>query len=87
MIIEKWHILREKTAQLSLRERVILASVSVVLILFIWSQVFFLPYEKQQKQNTMKIAEQRQEIVTKSERLSTLTGLLSNDPNSPLRAK
>jgi len=85
--LEKWHSLREKTAELSLRERGILAAVSVVAVLFIWSQIVFLPYEKKQKQNTIKIAGLGQQIVTKSDRLSVLTGLLSNDPNAPLRAK
>jgi len=85
--LEKWHSLQEKTAELSLRERGILAGVSVVIILFIWSQIVFLPYEKKQKQNTMKIAGLGQDVVTKSDRLSELTGLLTNDPNAPLRAK
>jgi len=87
MNLEKWHLLREKTAALSLRERGILAAVSVVLVLFIWSQVVFLPYEKKQKQNTVKIAELGQQVVTSSDRLSALTVLLANDPNAPLRAK
>ena len=87
MNLEKWHSLQEKTAELSLRERGILAGVSVVIILFIWSQIVFLPYEKKQKQNTMKIAGLGQDVVTKSDRLSELTGLLTNDPNAPLRAK
>jgi len=85
--LEKWHLLREKTAELSLRERGILAAVSVVLVLFIWSQTVFLPYEKQQKQNTVKLAELGQHVITSSDRLSALTVLLRNDPNAPLRAK
>jgi MSHA biogenesis protein MshJ len=87
MNLEKWHLLREKTAALSLRERGILAGVSVVLILFIWSQIVFLPFEKKQKMNKVKMAELGQQVVTSSDRLSALTVLLANDPNAPLRAK
>ena len=87
MNLEKWHLLREKTAELSLRERGIITAVSVVLILFIWSQIVFLPFEKQQKLHKLKIAGLGQDIVTKSDRLSELTRLLENDPNAPLRAK
>ncbi|MFT7372459.1 MAG: MSHA biogenesis protein MshJ [Oleiphilaceae bacterium] len=87
MNLEKWYSLRERTAALSLRERGIVAAVVVVLVLFIWAQFVFLPYEKKQKQNAVKIAGLGQDIVTSSERLSELTGLLANDPNTPLRAK
>ena len=87
MNLDKWTQLQEKTAELSLRERIILTAVSVVLILFIWAQIVFLPYEKQEKQIKMKISEFGQEILTKSDRLSELTTTLANDPNAPLRAK
>ena len=87
MNLEKWDLLRDKTAELSVRERGILTGVSVVVILFIWAQIFFLPYEAKQKTHQMKLAEQGQNVVAKSDRLLELTGMLANDPNTPLRAK
>jgi len=87
MNLEKWQLLRDKTAALTLRERSILAAIGVILVFFIWSQFVYLPFEKKQKRHFMKLAELNQQFVTQSDRLSELTVLLANDPNAPIRAK
>ena len=87
MSLEKWHLLQEKTSALTLRERGILTGVSVVVILFIWAQFVFLSYEEKEKKYTAKVAEQRQGVLAKSDRLLVLTNMLANDPNAPLKAK
>ncbi|MDX1452180.1 MAG: hypothetical protein R3183_06445 [Oleiphilaceae bacterium] len=87
MNFDKWHQLREKTADLSLRERAILAGTGVVLVGVIWAQFVFTPYEKQQA----RLSQERQSLTTQiaddSNRLVELTAMLANDPNAPLRAE
>ncbi len=80
-----WQDLNDKTNELSLRERAILASVFVVVVLFIWLQFVFTPYEKQAKAITSQKNALMQDKVTQSQRLSELSVILSNDPNKKLR--
>jgi len=87
MNLEKWYVLRDKVAELTLRERGILAAVGVILVLFVWAQFAYLPFEKQQKRQMVKLTELDQKIITQSDRLAELTVLLANDPNAPLRAR
>jgi len=85
MIQDKWFEAKEKIADLTLRERAILAGTTVVLVVFVWLQFVFTDIEKTQK----KLAQQKSEMilgsVTQSERLVELTTLLAHDPNAALR--
>ncbi len=82
---EKWQQLRDKTADLSLRERGILAGTLVVLLLVIWAQFVFTPYEKKQAALSQDLQRFNEQIANDSERLVVLTAMLANDPNAPLR--
>lgn len=82
---EKWQQLRDKTADLTLRERGILAGTVVVLLLVIWGQFAFTPYEKKQAAYAQELVRINDQIANDSERLVTLTTMLANDPNAPLR--
>lgn len=85
MNLEKWYELRDKTADLSLRERAIMAGTAVVIIAFIWLQTGFADYEKKHKANLANKASLTQETVEQSNRLSELTSALAHDPNAALR--
>ncbi len=85
MNLDKWYQFQEKTADLSLRERVIIVSTAVVLVAFIWLQTVFADYEKKHKSNLAKKAELTQITVDQSNRLSELTASLAHDPNAALR--
>lgn len=87
MNMEQWQVLKDKTANLSLRERGILAATGVVLVLFFWFQFFYLPVEQARDQQTAKFENVNQQVLNYSERIADLNALLSNDPNAPLRAK
>ncbi len=85
MKLAKWHALREKTADLSLRERGILAATGVVLVLVVWLQFFFTPYEKRTQQMDQQMAQLSQDTVDYSGKIVELTAALQNNPNKPLR--
>jgi len=87
MNVEKWTALKDKTAELSVRERAIIASTGVVLVFIVWLQIFYSDIESAQK----KYKQQERAILditlTQSERLSELTVLLAHDPNASLRTQ
>lgn len=85
MNLDKWHQLREKTAELSLRERGILTGTLIVLVIFIWLQTAFTDYEKKHSSFASQKNNLMQDKVDQSMRLSELTALLANDPNAALR--
>jgi MSHA biogenesis protein MshJ len=85
MNLEKWYQIREKTADLSLRERGIIAGAAVVLVCFIWLQTSYLAYEKQHKLNVSQKSSLSKDSVKQSERLAELTAALQHDPNAALR--
>jgi len=80
----KWSELREKTAELSLRERGILTATFVALVVFVWLQFIFTPIEKIQAQHAKTLSSLNQQIASQSDRLVELTNLLANNPNQPL---
>jgi len=84
---QKWLELSEKTAALSLRERVILTSTAVALVVFVWLQFVFGPIEKMQAHHAKTLASLNQQIVSQSDRLTELTGLLAHNPNESLWAE
>lgn len=84
MKFDKWHELKDKTAALSLRERVILMVVGLVLIFFIWAQFYYLGFEKEQKQVSTSIKQLKQQEWAQSEQLADLMAKLAHDPNAEL---
>jgi len=85
MNLEKWYELKEKTADLSFRERSILAMVMVVAVAFIWLETIYSNIETAQKHVNATKSELMRQSVTQTDRLSELTTLLAHDPNEPLR--
>lgn len=85
MNLDKWHQLREKTADLSLRERSIIAGTAVVIVVFIWLQTAFTAYESQHKKNLSDKATLAQDASFQGNQLRELTALLEHDPNAALR--
>ncbi len=84
MNLEKWYEIRNKTAELSLRERVILLMVGIVLVLFIWAQFFYLQFEKDIKKANQEITNLQQQEWSQKEELVNLSTRLSHDPNAAL---
>tara|TARA_R110001592_G_C13175703_1_gene750295 strand:+ start:3002 stop:3685 length:684 start_codon:yes stop_codon:yes gene_type:complete len=84
MNLEKWNELKDKTAALTVRERIILLMVGVVLILFIWAQFFYLQFEKDLKNNNQEMSSLQQENWSQKDALAGLTDRLTHDPNSAL---
>lgn len=84
MNLDKWHDLKEKTALLSLRERAILLLVGIVVILFIWSQVYFLGFEKKLKSTNQEVTRLKQEEWNQKDELANLSARLAHDPNAAL---
>jgi MSHA biogenesis protein MshJ len=87
MNLEKWTDLRDKTAALSLRERIILTSTGIALVVFVWFQVFFIDIEKTQKQYSVEKNVLQQDALTQSQQLSEVMVALAHDPNAGLRAQ
>lgn len=85
MNLEKWYQLRDKTADLSLRERGILTGTVAVFFLFLWTQLYYAGYEKQHQQNLNEKSALTQESVSYGERLAQLAASLEYDPNAILR--
>ncbi len=85
MKLDKWHELREKTADLTLRERAILAGTGVVLVLVVWAQFSYTPYEKERDKITRDLQSLNVQVADDANRLVELTAQLANDPNAPLR--
>jgi MSHA biogenesis protein MshJ len=83
----KWQELRDKTAALSLRERVILAATLVVLIAVLWLQFSFDATLKSFDKITKDTHASSQEMGAQTEAMMALEAKLSNDPNAPLRAE
>jgi len=87
MNLEKWSELKDKTADLSLRERAILAIVLVVVVIFIWLETVYGKVETSQKQIERTKSELMLQSMTQADRFSELTTLLAHDPNEPLKQK
>lgn len=85
--VSKWQELRDKTAALSLRERVILAVTLVVLIAVLWLQFSFDAQLKNFDKVTKDAQVSGEEMVAQTEALLALEAKLANDPNAPLRAE
>ena len=85
MNLEKWYLIKEKVAEMTLRERAILASMSVVIVAVIWLQFVFGDYEKEQKGLSNKKSAIAADTLSQSERLVTLSEVLAHDPNAELR--
>jgi len=84
MNLEKWYVLKDKTAALSLRERVILLLAVLACVSFIWAQFFYLGFEKKLKQAQLEMRQQQQVSVEQSDQLSLLMTRLAHDPNAVL---
>lgn len=84
MNLEKWYVLKDKTAALSLRERVILLFAVMACVSFIWAQFFYLGFEKKLKQAQLEMRQQQQVSVAQSDQLSLLMTRLAHDPNAVL---
>jgi len=85
MNLEKWELLKEKTAGLSVRERGIFAATCVVLVIVIWLQVIYTGIEKQKKVIDKQKSQLVQKSITQSDRLIELSNILAHDPNASLR--
>jgi MSHA biogenesis protein MshJ len=81
MNLKKWHELRDKTAVLTLRERAILMAVGVILVLFLWAQIFYLDFEKGLKNTQQEITSFKQEEWDQKDQLAGLMMRLADDPN------
>lgn len=82
---EKWLLLNEKLNALSVRERGILFATLLVLVLFIWLQAVFLPWEETRKAQRQAIAQAEQGMVDGSTELQGMMEQLKRNPNDPLR--
>tara|TARA_R110002072_G_scaffold100183_2_gene220538 strand:+ start:18123 stop:18815 length:693 start_codon:yes stop_codon:yes gene_type:complete len=87
MNLEKWNALKDKTAALSLRERGILLTVAIVLVIFVWAQFFYLSFEKELKSTKSEMSRLQQLEITQQNELQSLMARLSNDPNAQLFAE
>ncbi len=87
MNLDKWHNLKDKTAALTLRERAILLAVGIVVIAFLWAQVFYLDFEKELKKTKQNISQLQQDKWVQTEQLASLTEKLGYDPNAALFAE
>ena len=85
MNLEKWYLIKDKVADMTLRERVILAVMSVVVVAVFWLQFIFGDYEKTQKQLSNRKSSIATETLSQSERMVELSELLAHDPNAELR--
>lgn len=85
MNLSKWGELNEKTNNLTLRERGILAGTVIVVVVVAWLQFYFTAYEKQAKQLTTQKSALLKDKVVQSQSLAELTITLDNDPNKQLR--
>lgn len=85
--LAKWQELRDKTAALSLRERIILASMLVVVIVVLWLQFSFDAKLKAFDKAAKDATQTASEMVAQTEAMMTLEAKLANDPNAPLRAE
>lgn len=81
----KWLELKEKTAELSLRERGIIAATTVVVVLVVWLQFVFTPLDKKSQQVNKSITALNQDIANESSQIATLAASLQNNPNDALR--
>ena len=84
MNLEKWYELKDKTAALTLRERVIFVAVGVIVVLFLWAQIFYLDFEKELKNTKQEITSLQLEEWEQADQLAGLTARLADDPNSAL---
>lgn len=87
MNLDKWHELREKTAELSLRERGILAALTVVVVLVIWLQFIFTPAEKEIDRVAKQKTTLDQRIAEQSSKVAALARSLEHNPNDALRVE
>jgi len=84
MNLDKWNELRNKTAAITVRERVILLIVGIVIVLFFWAQFFYLQFEKDLKKSNQEITNLKKEEFSQKDELASLVAKLANDPNSAL---
>jgi len=84
MNLDKWYVLKDKTAALSMRERVILLLAVLAAVLFIWAQFFYLGFEKHLKQAQQELRQEQQRSIDQSDQLSLLMTRLAHDPNAVL---
>ena len=84
MNLDKWYVLKDKTAALSMRERVILLLAVSAAVLFIWAQFFYLGFEKHLKQAQQEMQQEQQRSIDQSDQLSLLMTRLAHDPNAAL---
>ena len=84
MNLKKWYELKDKTAALTLRERVIFVAVGVIVVLFLWAQIFYLDFEKELKNTKQEITSLQLEEWEQADQLAGLTARLADDPNSAL---
>lgn len=87
MIKARWHELSEKTAELSLRERAILVSLTLVVILVIWLQFVFTPFEKKSDELAKKKQALDLQVQEQSAQVATLAQSLQHNPNDALRVE
>lgn len=85
MNLEKWYALKDKTAALTFRERLILLVVSLVCVLFIWAQFFYVNFEKSLHKAKQEITAQQQQQWDQSDQLTILMAKLAHDPNLALQ--
>ena len=82
---DKWLLIKEKVNALTLRERSILFATLLVVVVFVWLQLVFLPWESKQKSLNGSISQAQQDIASSSEQLAVLAEQLQKNPNDPLR--
>lgn len=82
---DKWLLVNEKVNALSLRERGILFATLLVVVVFVWLQLIFLPWESKQDSMIGSISQAQQDIASSSEQLALLAEQLQKNPNDPLR--
>ena len=76
MKVKQWQQWSDKVAEMSLRERVILATTLFILVLFVWLQFVFWPIEDQNKRNKQALAQVNTDIATQAGLLAELQAKL-----------
>ena len=82
---DKWSQLSERFLALTLRERGIALGVCLALVLFLWLQFVFSPFEEGQKNKRISLMQNNDAIVELAAQLNAFEQKVKADPNAPLR--
>ncbi|MCG8610592.1 MAG: hypothetical protein MI864_08650 [Pseudomonadales bacterium] len=82
---ERYMYWAERFSAISLRERIIVAVATLVVLLFVWAQFVFLPFEKAQKRLQTQARNTLDQQIALADELTLLQDKINQDPNIALR--